>query len=78
MINNVKIEFELKIELPNLDLETRCSPTFTVIKKSFLANQVLSAAISRQIRLAEVFISGSERGLVEKARKFFGSTCKCI
>lgn len=60
VFNDFEDELGLKIDLPSLNVETHWSSTFKMIKKGFLARRGLSAEVSRQEDLAEIFISESK------------------
>lgn len=70
VFNDVKVELGLRLELPGLDVDTRWSFTFNMIRKRYAASRVPSAVVTRQENLADLLVSESKWRLVKKVCRF--------
>lgn len=53
----VRSEMDIKQELPSLDVDTRWSSTFNMIKKMYSCRRAINATINRIIDLSDISIS---------------------
>lgn len=73
LFNDIKVEMGVRCELPGLDVETRWSSTFDMIRKCFAARRVLTAMVSREEELEDLLVSESEWKLADKVCTFLSA-----
>lgn len=68
--SDVKIEMEVQCEVPSLNMETRWSSTFHMIRKCFPARHVLTAVVAREEELEDYMMGEAEWNAGERVCAF--------
>ena len=70
VFDSVKLEFNMDVGLPELDVETRWSSTFGMLKSAYKARRLLNAVIERVPELGDSTISNADWELTKKLCEF--------